>query len=618
AEIWGVEIEADWRPLENLRLGFKGGYNGTRIADGEKNIDLMDRTAGNPDWIVVRPFPTIPSNCVIPLYVAVAGGQFQVVPGGGIAPGICTDAYFRNLDPVTDLPYNPSITNYATAPKAGGGVLGAAYANYTGFDPSTAPNGGKGFDKELGGNELPNAPTYTATLTADYTMPLPSDWLVNFHADYHWQSDSWGRVFNSDPYDRIEAFSVVNLAAIFTNEDAGWKVMTYIKNVFDETAITGTFLNSDDTGLTTNVFLTEPRLYGVRVTKDWSGGGDWLLGGGARRTADGPYPFQVELGGGVSQFSSETETYAPDWIDTYTSPTFVFPLEVQDRDLDWGDTRSMKLTYAPTGGWRAAATYRYGKTNGHHRDAPPDEVLPGRQVGGGYFSFYTRPQSIQGRSGVRDSEEFAVADFLVGKDIGIGTWGEGGESVISAGVRYAEFKSTTHIEQFGVPYSRMAAAPGNAKYATQYFHELDSERRFEGVGPTLSWQASQPLLGSDETGRVALDWTVTGGVLFGERSMESVDDRLGRERNTPNNGFNQVITVLYDEEVPRSRTEDATVPNLSLSLGLSYAIDRVKVSTGYTYDRFFDVIDGGFEEAKDYDRTIHGPYFRVSVGFGGG
>ena len=45
--------------------------------------------------------------------------------------------------------------------------------------------------------------------------------------------------------------------------------MGYLKNVFDTTAITGDFLNSDDSGLTTNVFLTDPRLYGVRITKNW-------------------------------------------------------------------------------------------------------------------------------------------------------------------------------------------------------------------------------------------------------------------------------------------------------------------------------------------------------------
>ena len=43
----------------------------------------------------------------------------------------------------------------------------------------------------------------------------------------------------------------------------------------------------------------------------------------------------------------------------------------------------------------------------------------------------------------------------------------------------------------------------------------------------------------------------------------------------------------------------------------------MKVSTGYSYDRFFDAIDGGIDEAKQYDRTIHGPYLKLSIGFGG-
>ena len=42
-----------------------------------------------------------------------------------------------------------------------------------------------------------------------------------------------------------------------------------VKNALDTTAITGAFLNSDDTALTTNVFVTDPRLFGVRITKNW-------------------------------------------------------------------------------------------------------------------------------------------------------------------------------------------------------------------------------------------------------------------------------------------------------------------------------------------------------------
>ncbi len=32
----------------------------------------MDRTAGNPGWVVVKPFVTQASNCILPAYVVTA------------------------------------------------------------------------------------------------------------------------------------------------------------------------------------------------------------------------------------------------------------------------------------------------------------------------------------------------------------------------------------------------------------------------------------------------------------------------------------------------------------------------------------------------------------------
>jgi iron complex outermembrane recepter protein len=130
------------------------------------------------------------------------------------------------------------------------------------------PNNGQGFDKNLSGNQLPNAPHFTTSLTAEYTLPVSEDWAATLHSDFYWQSQSFARVFNDRPYDKIRGYSNVNLALILTSA-SGWQVLGYLKNVFNTTAITGDFLNSDDTGLTTNVFLTDPRLFGVRVTKNW-------------------------------------------------------------------------------------------------------------------------------------------------------------------------------------------------------------------------------------------------------------------------------------------------------------------------------------------------------------
>ncbi len=99
-------------------------------------------------------------------------------------------------------------------------------------------------------------------------MPLSPDWAGTLRTDYYWQDYSWARVFNDNPYDRLRGYTNINLSLILTNQ-GGWQAMFYAKNVFNTTAITGAFLNSDDAALTTNVFVTDPRLIGIRVTKNW-------------------------------------------------------------------------------------------------------------------------------------------------------------------------------------------------------------------------------------------------------------------------------------------------------------------------------------------------------------
>jgi hypothetical protein len=220
----------------------------------------MDRAdiANHPDWMVVKPFPTQASNCILPVYVVQAlltdarlvDGTYLV---GGV-PGACVNAYSAKVDPVTQEPWDPNISE--TIP------------GYAGFNPAKAPNNGQGFDKDLSGNELPNAPPFTISAGAQYSMPLTTDWAGTLRADYYWQDYSWARVFNDRPYDRLRGYTNVNLALILTSQ-SGWQVMLYDKNVFNTTAITGDFLNSDDSGLTTNVFLTDPKLIGIRVTKNW-------------------------------------------------------------------------------------------------------------------------------------------------------------------------------------------------------------------------------------------------------------------------------------------------------------------------------------------------------------
>ena len=281
AHVKGAELEATWEPIPGLRLNFAGGYEDTAIAKGEQAIDLIDRTAGVPGWMVVKPFATQASNCILPDYVVAAiidsqANSHAIFESAENPAFACSHAYGLGVDPVTLLPYkeNPTVTISSSHPIPIG---------YQGFDPLSVdsnapadvnnglglpPNNGEGFAKNVGGNELPNAPHFTVSAGAQYTVPLSTDWAGTLRSDFYWQDSSWARVWNDDPYDRIHGYTNLNLTLIFTNQN-GWQVMLYDKNVFNTTAITGTFLNSDDTGLTTNVFLTDPKLIGVRVTKNW-------------------------------------------------------------------------------------------------------------------------------------------------------------------------------------------------------------------------------------------------------------------------------------------------------------------------------------------------------------
>jgi iron complex outermembrane receptor protein len=268
AKIHGAELEASYEPIPGLKFNFAGGYEDTRVDNGENAVDLMDRTNGQPGWVVVKPFPDDTSNCIFPAYVVKAVLEKQDAPnlfGQGMS-GACDVAYNPGGTEAIFGFYDRNIFNSvgfnSTSPTATNTDPG------TGIDYGPVPNNGEGFYKNLSGNQLPNAPHFTTSLGADYTIPVSVDWAATLHSDFYWQSQSWARIFDDRPYDKLRGYSNVNFALILTSAN-GWQVMGYLKNVFDTTAITGDFLNSDDTALTTNVFVTDPRLFGVRVTKNW-------------------------------------------------------------------------------------------------------------------------------------------------------------------------------------------------------------------------------------------------------------------------------------------------------------------------------------------------------------
>jgi hypothetical protein len=234
----------------------------------------------------------------------------------------------------------------------------------------------------------------------------------------------------------------------------------------------------------------------------------------------------------------------------------------------------------------------------------------------------------------RSVERHELVDFAVGRDFGIGGLSK---STVSVGLRYADFHSETAWAANA--QTDWYLPEGWGLYGPQYnssfkrrHARVDAQRDFDGLGPVLSWDAAMRVWGDDRTGRLDVDWSIGGGVLFGEQETTILgEDKTvlheGPLQNVTNTSPDRTKTVVNDLlpisgpptiiPIDIGRSADASVPLVDVSLGFSYEVGRVKVGAGYRWERYFDVLDAGYEEEQGRDRTIDGPYFKIAVGFGG-
>lgn len=242
AKVWGLELESIWQATDNLRFNLNLGYQDSSIADGSQSIDVMDRTQGNDDYTVFKAFPLVPSNCVVlKSYVEsfIAAYRSMGSPDATNLPLVCPGTVLHDYG---GLPVTP--------------------------DPSYYPNEGRGFYADISGHSLPNAPHWTQTLGVEYRRQFGDSWEATLRVDAYHQSQSWARVYE-DAIDKLHGWYNVNLRLTVANPDEGLILEAYVKNLLDATPITGAFINSDDSALTTNVFTLDPRLIGVSVRKSF-------------------------------------------------------------------------------------------------------------------------------------------------------------------------------------------------------------------------------------------------------------------------------------------------------------------------------------------------------------
>lgn len=248
AKVMGAEFEGIWQPLEGLRLNAAIGYLKTEIKSGS-SIDTFNRTQGNPNLVLVK--SSSASNCVVSRATAVAALTASASNPFNLL-GVCT----------------PAVAAGAGTNIGGTGAI-AAGTNVFGLAGIPGVDGlvSEGVPVDLDGNELPNAPEWTISLGAQYTLNF-GDWDATLRGDYYKQTNTFARIYNSGA-DRIRGWENVNLTLTVANRDMGVEVGAFMKNATNETAVTDFYLTDDSSGLFRNVFYTEPRTYGIWVSKSF-------------------------------------------------------------------------------------------------------------------------------------------------------------------------------------------------------------------------------------------------------------------------------------------------------------------------------------------------------------
>ncbi len=254
AEIRGLELETIWNPASTFVINANLGLLDAQVVD-TFGVDTLDRTNGRSDLVVLKLFPGA-SNCVISAagYATILGAiQAGTVPGvgPGATLGLCSGA-FAGAEASFGVPDITYIDGDGVMQTVGG---------LTPFD---------GEAKNLDGNSLPGTPDTTLNVGAEYTWEsvFNDAWDIRLRGDYYYQAESFSRVFNTNR-DVLENWDNVNLSLELVNTENDWSIELFGKNLTDEEVITGAYLTDDSSGLFTNVFLNEPRTYGVTVSKSW-------------------------------------------------------------------------------------------------------------------------------------------------------------------------------------------------------------------------------------------------------------------------------------------------------------------------------------------------------------
>jgi outer membrane receptor protein involved in Fe transport len=256
----GLELESIWNPVSTFVVNANIGILDTEIQD-TWGIDVLDRTNGRADLVTLKNASSY-SNCVVSAqgYATVLGAINGALLPAGSTRGICNGALAAGVGGTANLEALLGLSGQTVTITNVDGTTSAVSL--------LTPTDGDA--KDLDGNSMPGAPESTINFGAEYTWEPSAfgNWGLTARADYYRQSDSFSRVYNTGR-DELSSWDNINVSLALFNDESGVRVEAFGKNISNEQVITGAYLTDDSSGLFTNIFLTEPRTYGVSVSKSW-------------------------------------------------------------------------------------------------------------------------------------------------------------------------------------------------------------------------------------------------------------------------------------------------------------------------------------------------------------
>lgn len=177
---------------------------------------------------------------------------FQLIDvGGGV-----TEMRLRNAAKAESIGAEASVRMRVAHNFDVGGNIGILKATFKSF-PGGLTGGG-----DATGKHLPDAPSFTSSITANYSLPAPSlGGKFELYGEYSHRSKSYSSVDNIEDLDGVSSRNIVNVRVSFLSTGHGrMKLSLWARNLLDNSYTT---LRSRDFYGNRFVRRGEPRMFGI-------------------------------------------------------------------------------------------------------------------------------------------------------------------------------------------------------------------------------------------------------------------------------------------------------------------------------------------------------------------